>query len=276
MARNVHLGYNLDEAFAGILHDFAGIVLRVEATVALSVGLHFAPAQHLAVTPGAHFCQARVFLDFNAPALVFGQVPVKAVQLVGRHHVEQFLDFLLAIEVAPLVEHEAPPAEARLIADAHGRQRPLACTASVGLHASHHRARRKQLLEGLQCIEEAGGPCRFDHYPLWGDVQPVGLATHGRVQLQIECRLLGFGARQLQSRSGLELLGKAVEHHGDTVARVVVGSHLGLCLKLENAFGPLHLGRKRNDRQRVLGLARQGAYRPCRDKKLFQFHSMMI
>ena len=83
MARNVHFGNNLNETRGGISHNLLDIFVRIKAAVALPVGLHIAPAEHLAVAPCAHFREARIFLYLYAPALVFGQMPVEAVHFIN-------------------------------------------------------------------------------------------------------------------------------------------------------------------------------------------------
>ena len=120
VAGDVHFGHNLHEAVAGVGHNFACIVLRVVAAVAQSVGLDVAPSEHLALAPCADGGETGIFLYFEAPALVFGEVPVEAVHLVARHDVDDFLHFVLTVEVSAFVEHEAAPGETRCVADVYG------------------------------------------------------------------------------------------------------------------------------------------------------------
>jgi hypothetical protein len=43
--------------------------------------------------PGAYLGEARIGGDLDAPSLVFGQVPMEAVQLVPRHDGQILADF---------------------------------------------------------------------------------------------------------------------------------------------------------------------------------------
>jgi len=42
--------------------------------------------------PCAHLRQARILLDLEAPALVFGEMPVESVELVQGEQINEFLD----------------------------------------------------------------------------------------------------------------------------------------------------------------------------------------
>ena len=68
--------------------------------------------------PCAALRQQGVFLDFDAPTLVVGEVPVEAVDLVESHQVDELFHLLDGEEMAGAVEMEASPTEARCVADA--------------------------------------------------------------------------------------------------------------------------------------------------------------
>ena len=109
MTGDINLGDNLNETLLGILHNILYILMGVETAIVYAIGLHITPGAHLALAPSAHFGKFRIFLYFNAPALVLGQVPVKTVHLIGCHHIYNLLHLLLAIEVTTFVEHESTP-----------------------------------------------------------------------------------------------------------------------------------------------------------------------
>ena len=73
MTRDFQLGDDFDMAGCGVGYNVFHFVLRVEAAMTASVA--FRP-------PCADLGQLGVFLDFDAPALVVGQVPVERVNLV--------------------------------------------------------------------------------------------------------------------------------------------------------------------------------------------------
>ena len=132
MAWDVNFGHYVDASLAGVGHDFADVVLSVVAAVftaavevllgQLQVGVvltfSIAHADGVLVVrnaPGAALGQQGIFLDFYAPALVVGQVPVELVDFVERQHVEQLHDLLLGEEVARAVQFHASPLEARRV-----------------------------------------------------------------------------------------------------------------------------------------------------------------
>ena len=127
-------------AFAGIGHKAAEfllcIVAAVERTVAvadnetgveLKLRLVFVGVDADAVllvegTPCPTLRQFGVALDFDAPALVIGQVQVQAVHLVVGQHVHLLLQVFQAIEVPAAVEHQSAPLVAGIVGDGECRQ----------------------------------------------------------------------------------------------------------------------------------------------------------
>ena len=70
MAGDFQFGDDGDEAVGSVFHDVLHFFLGIEAAV---FGTFAVDAFR------TDFGQFRVFLDFNAPALVFGEVPVQTV-----------------------------------------------------------------------------------------------------------------------------------------------------------------------------------------------------
>ncbi len=64
-------------------------------------------------TPRADLGELGIFFDFNPPALIIRQMPVKRVQLVQRHRVENGFDFGFTEKMATYVEHQSAPFEPR-------------------------------------------------------------------------------------------------------------------------------------------------------------------
>ena len=80
--RHVNLGDDSDIALGSISHDVAYFLLGVETAVADAVIHGRIVAQRGTVTPTTNLGQSGVFLDFNAPALVIGQMPMQLVHAV--------------------------------------------------------------------------------------------------------------------------------------------------------------------------------------------------
>ena len=102
MARHLDLGHDGHVPPGRISHDLADIVLGVETAVAFAVALGL-------IAPGADFRELGILLDLDPPALVFGEVPVQRVQLVGGQQVDAMFDERLAEEVPAFVQQQSPP-----------------------------------------------------------------------------------------------------------------------------------------------------------------------
>ena len=102
-------------------------------------------------------------------------MPVETVEFVERHEVEQFFHFLYAEKVAGHVEHESAVAEARLIGNVQAGQ-SVASGRSGGC-LTQHDVGRKQLLEGLEGIEESGSCAGFNVNAFGSDLQFVALCS---------------------------------------------------------------------------------------------------
>ena len=116
VCRHFNFRHNRHAAFGGIIHEFAQLVWRVIA--ALCAGLAFFHVASVAVPPlfprsiGAprpEPREARITLDFHAPAGGIREVQVQAVEFVARHHVDLLLQKIYGEEVARNVEHHAAP-----------------------------------------------------------------------------------------------------------------------------------------------------------------------
>ena len=124
MAGHLDFGHDGHVPPGRVGHDLADFVLRVETAVA------FAVARGL-VAPGADFRELGILLDLDPPALVFGEVPVQRVQLMGGQQVDVVFDELLAEEVPAFVQQQAAPGEPRLVFDPAAGKLPLHAGLSV-------------------------------------------------------------------------------------------------------------------------------------------------
>ena len=117
MAGDVDFRHDIDSTLAGEGHNLTDVVLRVETTILSSVveliarqlqvrivlALSIAHADGVLVVgyaPRTTLGEQGIFLDFYAPALVVGEMPVELVNLVKRQHIEQLHHFLFRKEVA--------------------------------------------------------------------------------------------------------------------------------------------------------------------------------
>ena len=155
MARQVHLGNDLDAPVGGISHDFLQVFLGIESAVAFFSGIERGLQRFPIAAPRADGSQERILLDFHAPAVVVGQVPVELVDLVVGQPVEMAQDVFLVEEGARHVEHTAAPGKAGLVDDFDARN--LAAPEQLGVRAGSSLVDlwRKHLQQGLDGIELA-------------------------------------------------------------------------------------------------------------------------
>ncbi len=167
--RNVPLG--------GVAHYLAHFVLGVITAVALAVELVrlVAVVTHEGfLSPGGNFLEFGIFFDLDAPALVFGEVPVEAVELVHGQQVDVALDELHRKKMPPYIQVHAAVRKSRRVLDKHGRHRP---TQLLGAAAGRFKRCRQQLPQGLHCEKSARRrACLYGYFCL-ADFQPVSLFT---------------------------------------------------------------------------------------------------
>ena len=211
MARQVHLGDDLDVALRGVSHDFAEVVLRIEAAVALAAGIELLLQRLSVATPGTHRGESRIFLDFHAPAVVVGQVPVELVDLVVGQPVEMAQDIGLVEEAARHVEHAAAPVEAGLVHDLHGGQFPLPDQHRVGAGNTLIHLRREHLQQRLDGVE-------FARFRARGHQDAAVL--HADAVALLRERL---GAHEFDGRGTavVPAVAQRVEHAGQVLAQVL-------------------------------------------------------
>ena len=173
MARDFDLGNHRHITTAGVFHDLAHVVLCVESAVPRSVSLVAARITGRFAAPGADLRQERVFLDLDAPALIFGQMPVEHILFVHGHQVDELLDRLLRHEITADVEHHPAIGKMRLVFDPAAGGLP---THALGTRIAVN-GRRKQLTERLNAVESAVGGGSLHQHLVGNDRQAVGLAA---------------------------------------------------------------------------------------------------
>ena len=219
MTRHLDLRHDRHEARAGVGHDLADVVLRVEATVRLAVEpplgrVPIGPADDRLRAPGAHLGETRVLLDLEPPPLIIGQVPVKAVELIERREIDELLHELLRHEVASHVQVDAAPREPREVLDRDSGDAPR--------HAGHfglpENRGREELAQGLDAVERAGRPVGANRDAGPADVEPIPLVSEtgeGGVEADRDRRRPGGrGGRhgEPQTGSGEEVVSQQLAH----------------------------------------------------------------
>ena len=153
VAGKVDLRNHLYAAGGRVGHHFAGFLLGIETADGNAV-MPF-PARHrTSGPPRAHFRQARILLDFQAPALVFRQMPMKCIELMEGQDIDDFLHGGNREEMAAAVQHESPVGILRIVQDLPARQ---------GCALPFLAGGRKRLCQGLDAVEGPQGGSSRQH-----------------------------------------------------------------------------------------------------------------
>ena len=104
MAGDFDFRHNVNAPLPGIGYHLAGLLLGVEAAVVL----RFRHIAEKGIAPArADFRQGGIFLDFNPPALVVGEVPVHRVQAADRSGINELENVLNGHIVPAHIQHKA-------------------------------------------------------------------------------------------------------------------------------------------------------------------------
>ena len=122
VTREVDFGNNHDVASGSIGDDVFALFLRVKSTMRLAVIFASVFTYHRSRTMATDFGEFGQLLDFDAPTLVVGQVPVHAVNAVQSDHVDESFHTVGSCKVASHIEHRATIGKARSIVDFHTGQ----------------------------------------------------------------------------------------------------------------------------------------------------------
>ena len=137
VARHIYFGNHIDAALTGISHHIFYLFLSVESAVhlfaiyfAIAVGRHhhvgivpcFGASEANAVllivsAPSTFLGEKRVALDFDAPSLVVGEMPVEFIEFVGSNYIDNALHLVDSEEVTRNVDVHAAPLIGRGIGD---------------------------------------------------------------------------------------------------------------------------------------------------------------
>jgi len=145
VSRHLEFRHHANTAGASIGNNLLCILLGIEKSV------------------GSFGGQVGIDAAFHAEALVFREVPVEDVELDGGHAIKGALNHGDGLEVAAAVNHEATPAESRLVVDRNGRDHVAAA------------ARLDELEEGFETMHGAHLACSFEFGARGRDAERVAL-----------------------------------------------------------------------------------------------------
>ena len=121
MARQFDLGNDCDVTSRCIRDELFDLFLGVKSSVALAVVAIAIAVWRSRIAKGADFGELRVFFDFDAPALIFRQMPMKHIELVKGHLVDDFFEIIDAEKMSTAIEMHAAPCIRRLVLKLHAR-----------------------------------------------------------------------------------------------------------------------------------------------------------
>ena len=172
VSRHINFGNHLDVALGSVANHVAHLLLGVESAVR-----HAVPFARIATDDGlcahrTHLGEARIFLDFDAPTLVVGQVPVEGVHIVQCQHIDELLHLIDTVEMAADVEHHAAIGKSGSVGDGGSRHRHLL-----------RRALRQRFAQHINTTEGSGSRCAVNHNAVGTHREPicfaVGVAERG-------------------------------------------------------------------------------------------------
>ena len=118
VAGHIELGNYFNIVVVGICDYFADLILCEISGIFLG---EVVLAEIRAAAAGADCNELGVAVNFNAPALVVGQMPVHGVHLDERGGVDELFDVLDRRHVARTVEHECAVFKCGRVLDSHAR-----------------------------------------------------------------------------------------------------------------------------------------------------------
>ena len=143
--RHFDFRHDLNMQLSRVGDDLFDLFLRIKPFMRHTRELFTIPSAHLRILPlGTDLSELRVFFNFNPPALVIRQVPVKDIHFEQCHLIQQGLHHVHPFEIPCFVEHKASPGETRCVFDAHAT------------NGSPDSLMRQQLTQALHTVENTG------------------------------------------------------------------------------------------------------------------------
>ena len=200
MSRKVEFRDNHHVALLGIGDEFLHFLLRVVAPIAFRAGQIGRRNQFVLASPSPLAREFGIFLDFDAPSVVVGEVQMEPVELMMGHPVDVAPQIVQFEERARHIEHEAPIAETGSIF--HGE-----CIHRVFLQAKVFTGidfGREKLEEGLYTVVSACIIGRGDGDALLLDFQSV--TFFGKTIVGHECNGRSIGSPTSEGNGEIENL----------------------------------------------------------------------
>ena len=130
VCRHLYFGNHLYPACSRISNNLTNIILSIEAlfycrftlTLVTAFGEKFTRALHPACS---YFCQQRIFLYLDTPAIIIHQMQMQRIQFQHSHAVNDTKQILLGDEKAGNIHHQSAIPEPRLIGNGHCRHYPF-------------------------------------------------------------------------------------------------------------------------------------------------------
>src|SRR5690606_4583965 len=133
MTWHFNFRYYSDVTRGGIRNYFFNLFLSVITAISYSIVHRFVTCRGGGMTNygliavGTDFGKLRILFDFDAPALIFGKVPVKGIELVVRHQVDVFLNGFYRKHVPSYIKVQTTVAEPWVVGDGNGRHCIVGC-----------------------------------------------------------------------------------------------------------------------------------------------------
>src|ERR1022692_4225977 len=211
MAWHFDLRHDGNVPCPGVGHNFANIRLRVIAAVtsvgAIGRARFWIKLEADFLPPRADLGQPWILFDFNAPTLVVRQMPVKGIQLVQGHDVENLLDLLFVEEVPADIQHQPAPLEPRLVLDMDAGECPN--HTPNGIRGEH--LDRQQLQQRLHTIEDARRIRRSYDCRIRSDGQLIAFRTQTGAGVPGGQSNIVFGGIRFSGGADLELVTRGLE-----------------------------------------------------------------
>src|SRR6516164_3456229 len=145
VSRNFNLRHEHNVSGQRVSHELVNLRLRVEVrAINLAVAVVAVAAFGRLFAHRTDFGEARVLFDFDAPALVVGQMELQAVVFVTRHELDELFQVIRWKKMPRGIQQESAPLEARIVLYLARSKLPFGFT-----------GRENELSECLRAIEES-------------------------------------------------------------------------------------------------------------------------
>ena len=115
---HVYLGNDRDMPLVAVRDKLFELRLRVKPSVRADAEVGMAAAR-------PELCEQGIFFYLHAPALIFGEMEMKDVELMHEHEVDELFHLVKRHEISAHVQHESAVRKARLVLDERaGKQSP--------------------------------------------------------------------------------------------------------------------------------------------------------